>query len=257
MNYLPEEVEFVRFCENQEWEVICTTRKGKRAKSCPASKSCDKNSPTCSQILTKMEGAKELTELDTKIIAFWYYDVDWDWDNCIPEGGREPCYNFGTPCCERWGACERLLQKLGVYEPDDYGIHEKEIQQVIVNDLRKSRIDWYTVERLEYYTQKPAVAVGQPDILCIGMDSKRLYVVELKVVEATRRDVGQLASYVGWYTDHPEDRPEPCKDKEVVGILLAPMFNTGAEYALRACTNLHKRCFDLHVEIIKPADQAV
>jgi hypothetical protein len=39
------------------------------------------------------------------------------------------------------------------------------------------------------------------------------------------------------------------------GILLAPKFSKGAESALKACINLFNRCFNLHMEIIKPVEQ--
>jgi len=90
---------------------------------------------------------------------------------------------------------------------------------------------------------------GRADLL-LKEEPDSLIVVELKVGEASREHVGQLASYVGWYKEHPEDRPDDCEDcTNVKGILLARDFSKGAESALKACPNLEKRKFVLHVEI--------
>lgn len=250
MGYLPEEIAFVKFCTNQEYEVICTTKKGRRGKNCPALKSCDENNPTCGQILSKMEKSEELSELDTEIIRFWYYDVDWDWNNCMPNDSEESCYNAGKECCERLGICEQLLQKLGVYEPYEYTILETEINKIIRHDL--PNIDFGAGEKLSLIGYEIPISEinGRVDLLLKNEKTDLLVVVELKAVEASKEHVGQLASYVGWYKEHPL---EGCKD--VQGILLAPKFSKGAESALKACTNLYKRCFDLHVEIIKPMEQ--
>lgn len=257
MDFTPEEIAFVEFCESQEPEVICTAgARGRKRRGCPAAEHCDDEDPECSQILVEMKENRELTQEHVDIIRFWVRDIKWDERNCVPNGGGQ-CHNYESEACAHDNVCVGLLRKLGVYDPDEYDVYEKTIQEVVVKGLRSSRSDWHTVERLEYHSEKPPIAVGKPDILCIGARSKNLYVIELKAVQATRRDVGQLASYVGWYRDHPEDRPVPCRDKDVVGILLARDLNAGAEYALRACANLHGRRFDLHVEIIKPIEQAV
>ncbi len=250
MDYSTEEIAFVKFCTENDWTVICTTKKGRRGKNCPAYLSCNDEPLPCEQMLSRMERNQELTELDTKIIRFWYYDVDWDWNNCIPNGGKEPCYNNGKECCEHLGVCEQLLQKLGVYEPDEYTVLETEINKIIRHDL--PNIDFGSGEKLSLIGHEVTITEinGRVDLLLKDEKTNLLIVVELKAVEASREHVGQLASYVGWYKEHPL---EGCKD--VKGILLAPKFSKGAESALKVCANLYKRCFDLHVEIIKPLEQ--
>lgn len=253
MDYLPEEIEFVKFCANQEDTVICTTKeRGRKRKDCPAFKSCDENNPPCSRISTKMEKSEELAEEYTNIIKFWLEDVKWDEENCIPKGGGEPCPNHEkNDCAKGETICERLLRKLGVYEPYAYTILETEINKIIRHDL--PNIDFGFDEKLSLIDSEISIAEinGRVDLLLKSEKSNLLIVVELKAVEASREHVGQLASYVGWYKEHPL---EGCKD--VKGILLAPKFSKGAESALKACNNLYKRCFDLHVEIIKPVEHA-
>jgi len=239
MDYTSEEIEFVRFCSKQDEKVVCRRRR----KKCPASESCDENNnPLCEQLLAVMENGEELSDEHIGIIRFWRRELKWD-DDCIPNGGEASCPNI-EHCVEGAEACEGLLRKLGVYEPYEYDIYEEEVQKVVVNDIRKRLVDWHAEEDLEFLDEKPHIeGVGKPDILLRGVESKNLYVVELKVGEASRQDVGQLASYVGWYREHP---PAGCT--EVKGILLAPRFSKSAEYALKAC-NLEKRCYDLHIKI--------
>ncbi len=258
MDYSPEEMAFVEFCESQGEDVICVAGgRGRRRVECPAQKDCDDNNPRCSQILVDMQEKRELTQEQVQIIRFWLRDIQWDEENCIPAGGTPKCDNYDSEACAYDQVCEQLLRKLGVHDPDQYEIYEEEIQKVIVEDLLRSRLDWHLGEQLEYHVQKPPTAVGRPDILCIGAQSKTLYVVELKAVQAQRSDVGQLASYVGWYRAHPEHRPVPCRDTGVVGILLATDFSARSEYALRACTRLYGRRFHLHAEIVEPVEQPV
>lgn len=237
-HYTPEEIEFVRFCSEQDDNVVCSRRR----KKCPALESCDENSPSCGQLLNRMENGEEPGDEHIDIVRFWLRELKWD-DCCVPGGGKESCRN-AEHCVEGAEICEGLLKKLGVYEPYEWDIYEEEVHKVITNDIHKHLVEWHAEEELEYLDEKPHIdGVGEPDILLKGVKSKNLYVVELKVGEARRQDVGQLASYVGWYKEHPL---EDCT--EVRGILLAPRFSRKAEYALKAC-NLEKRCFDLHVEI--------
>jgi len=238
MDYSPEEVTLVEFCANQGERVVCKRRR----KECPAYKSCEDDNSLCAQMLDRMKKGEELADEHKAIINFWLNELTWDNDKCIPNGGDEPCPNVQS--CADGEICEGLLRKLGIYKPYEYDIYEEEVQKVIINDIHKRLMDWHAEEDLEYLDEKPHIeGVGEPDILLRGVESKNLYVVELKVGEARRQDVGQLASYVGWYKEHPL---EGCT--EIRGILLAPRFSKGAEYALKAC-RLEKRCFDLHVEI--------
>jgi len=237
MDYTPEEINFVRFCSEQDWNVVCQRRR----KRCPAWP-CSDDNPVCAEMVTMMEGGEELDDEHTTIVRFWLRELKWS-DSCVPVGGEDSCPNI-TRCIEGAEACEGLLKKLGVYEPYEYNIYEEEVQKVVVNDIRKRLVDWHVEEELEYIDEKPHIeGVGKPDILLRGVRSKNLYVVELKVGEAQREDVGQLASYVGWYREHP---PAGCT--EVKGILLARSFSKKAKYALKAC-NLMKKCYDLHAEI--------
>jgi len=192
-------------------------------------------------MVTMMERGEELDHEHTAIIRFWL-KLTWS-DNCVPDGGEDHCPNI-TRCIEGEEVCEGLLKKLGIYEPYEYNIYEEEVQKVVVADICRRLVDWHVEEELEYIAEKPYIeGVGKPDILLRGVTSKNLYVVELKVGKARREDVGQLASYVGYYREHPLTG---CT--EVKGIMLARSFSKGAEYALKAC-NLMKRYYDLHVEI--------
>ena len=53
VEYLPEEIAFVRFCTEQDYKVICKRRR----KACPAMKSqhCEEDNPLCEQMLAVMD----------------------------------------------------------------------------------------------------------------------------------------------------------------------------------------------------------
>jgi hypothetical protein len=241
MDYSPEEKAYMEFfIENCTCE---TTEK------CSYWGSCNENNPLCQQILTRMGKSEALKEEEIDLIKFWFEKAElWKNEDCTSKRNGQPCYNSDK--CEDGLICEMFLVNLGCYLYE-YDVVEKEIQKIIVNDLRRSAsmMDWHTAEELRYYSEKPLINVGAPDILLIGADTKTLYVVELKRGEASREHVGQLASYVGWYREHPEDRPQGCKDKDVKGILLARKFSKGAEYALKVCEGLESRHLELHAKI--------
>ena len=132
MDYLREEIEYVKFCAKQADDVICTANgKGRRRKDCPFYKACDENNLRCGQISTKMENSEELTEEEIGIIKFWGKDIIWDEKQCIPNKGKEQCPNHGKECTQYTFFCERLLWKLGANEPYEYDVMEAEIQKVI------------------------------------------------------------------------------------------------------------------------------
>jgi len=246
MDYSPEEKAYIEFFVRN---CTCDT-----TEKCSYWNSCNENNPLCQQILTEMGKNEALREEEIELVKFWFENADlWENDECISKVNGEPCPNSDK--CEDGLICERFLVRLGCYLYE-YDILEKEIQKVIVNDMHEAGLltDWQTAEKLEYYPKRLPIAVGVPDMLLIGTDTKTLYVVELKKGEASREHVGQLASYIGWYKEHPEDRPEGCKN--VRGILLAQKFGKGAEYALKVCPDLEPRQFKLHAEI-KTVEQLV
>jgi len=247
MDYSPEEITFLKFCtENIPCELS----------ECPARDICEqreKGKEFCLSILDKMGSGEELAEQDIDVVDFFLTPKLWKKGTCVPKDGQEPCPNSNE--CDKRPAehevCTVLLRKLDRGEVNKYGILEDKIQKVIVRDVTKSMIDWHASEGLKYYAEKPKIDVGEPDILLIGSKSKTLYVIELKAAVAKREHVGQLASYVGWYREHPEQCPEQCTN--VKGILVAEDFDSRAIYALKACCDLEPRRFDLHVEI-KPIE---
>ena len=252
MEYTADEIRFLTFCVK---EVSCEIGDLQCPYVVPCRDKCDQEGDDrlCNQTLLKIESGGELSKDDIDIIEFFTSDGLWKKNTCKTKDSSEECPNIDEceKCSEDDGVCTILLRKLGRYQPYEYDVYEKEIQKIIVNDLNMSLINWHTDEELKYLEEKPRIDVGEPDILLKGVKSKTLYIVELKVVEASREHVGQLASYVGWYRAHPEQCPEHCID--VKGILLAPKFSKGAEYALKACNDLEKRCFSLHAEI-KPVE---
>ncbi len=240
MDCLKEEVAFAEFCAKH---ISCDIRE------CPCASICEAEQGFCQTIVDKMRGGEELAEQDVDVIEFWTDDRLWKKNDCVPKNSQEPCPNLDE-CNERpdgQAICTVLLRKLGRYEANGYGILEARVQEVIVRDMSQSLIDWHAGEGLRYYAEKPTIPVGQPDVLLLGETSKTLYVIELKVGSAKREHVGQLASYVGWYRQHPEQCPERCTD--VKGILVAEDFDNRTLYALRACHNLEARRFYLHAEI--------
>ena len=140
-----------------------------------------------------------------------------------------------------------MIKKLGLHEPEELEILEKEIEKIILNNI--ADIDWGVGEELKYYGHQCLIREinGRVDILLKGQTSSTLYVIELKPSLADRRDVGQLQSYVGWY-----ERNLPAPFKTVKGILLARKFNSGASYAILANPSLEARMFELSIAVRSP-----
>jgi len=254
MKYLEEEIDLVRFFEEH---LDCET---KQEEQCPLFERCSEireekgeGNELCRQIVINMQNEEELRQEEKEVISFFFRDGLWTRrgdKECLTRYDHEQCPNRAL-CDEREQSgesviCQELFNKLGLYEPDEYIILEKEIQKVIINNLNLGNIDWEVGEEVRYYAHESSTPVGRPDILLEGKESKTLYVVELKASLANHKDVGQLQKYVGWYKMNL-----PTQFKNVRGILLTKEFDEGAKYAILANPNLEARFFELHIDVRK------
>lgn len=246
MDCTADEIKFVAFCADN---IDCT-------EDCPAQgrcQSCEQGNEPCRAIPSKMESGMELSPDDKEIVHYFLSKENesrlWKRGTCIPKGADERCPN-GSLCDQREKEgqgyiCAELLDKLGFYSTEEQRVLESEIQKIVINSL--ASINWEVGEEVKYHPGDRSIAVGRPDILLEGKESRTLYVVELKPWLADRGDVGQLQAYVGWY-----QRNMPAKFKAVKGILLAKELDEGAKYAIGANRDLQARLFDLHAAIRKP-----
>jgi len=252
MEYSAEEITFVVFCSEH---LSCEPKQGVQ---CPLYESCyevcgekDEDSRLCRQIAIKMQNEEELTCEEKDVINFFLDDDQWQYKK------KTRCYSMrdGVRCpnrtlCDERGAdqetpCKQLFDRLGLDSTEELDMAEKEVEKIILNNL--GSIDWGMQEKLLFYNCQPSISsIGHPDILLQGPESKTLYVVELKAGRATRENVGQLASYVGWYKKNT-----PAGFNGVKGVLLARDFTEGVKYALELSPDLEARLFELHIEIKK------
>ena len=243
MNFTNEEIELIRFCVDN---IDCAKEE------CPVGNSCEEDKEICLAIPSKMGKGIELSPTDKEIILYFFKDQKqqqlWKRNSCTPKGTKAECPNVKA-CDDREKErqkyiCDELLDKLGLYSKEEYQILEREIQKVIINNLQN--IDWGVGEKLQYYAHESPIDIGRADILLQSSKTETLYVIELKPAQATREDVGQLQSYVGWYKENIMP-----KFKIIKGILLAKELDDGAKYAIKANPDLEARLFRLHIEVTK------
>ncbi|MFC1961682.1 PDDEXK nuclease domain-containing protein [Chloroflexota bacterium] len=201
----------------------------------------------CEATLQKMRTGLELLEEDREITAYFFNSSPlWKKTSCTPRGTGVECPN--EKLCEEREArqepwvCRGLLEKLGIYSQENLQILEREIGKVILNNL--ADLDWSMGEALRYHSREPSIPIGRPDILLKGSSTETLYVIELKAGIASREDVGQLQSYVGYYREHL-----PKQFKDVKGILVAQKVDDRARYAIAANPILSCRNYKLSVDI--------
>jgi RecB family endonuclease NucS len=243
MNFTNEEIDLIRFCGDN---IDCAKEE------CPVGNSCEEGKEICLAIPSKMERGMELSPTDKEIILYFFKNEKqqqlWKRNSCTPKGTKAECPNVKA-CDDREKErqkciCDELLDKLGLYSKEEYQILEREIQKVIINNLQN--IDWGVGEKLQYYAHESPIDIGRADILLQSSKTETLYVIELKPAQATREDVGQLQSYVGWYKENIMP-----KFKIIKGILLAKELDDGAKYAIKANPDLEARLFRLHIEVTK------
>jgi len=242
MEFSIEEIEFVGFCiEHLNCEL--------GEDFCPLYDQCEKEEgkELCFHIVTKMKNNEDLDEDEKQVINFFLFPEHWKGkDSCRSINDGQECMNASY--CEGKAddelPCVTLLTKLGLYQPEELQILEKEIEKIILNNL--ASIDWGLGEDLKYYGHQVRIPEinGRVDILLKGQTSSTLYVVELKPNIANRYDIGQLQSYVGWY-----EKNLPVPFQAVKGILLAKEFDNGAKYAILANPSLEARTFELSIAV--------
>lgn len=243
MEYSIQEIEFVDFCiKYHECEL--------NEDCCPLYDQCEKEEDhqLCLQILAKMQNNQDLDSEEKDVINFFLLPDHWTSKNSCRSinDKKQECKNASY--CENktddYLPCVTLLKKLGLFESEELTVLEKEIEKIVINNLKT--INWGFEEELTYYDRQVRIPEikGRVDILLHGKTSSTLYVIELKPDRANRHDVGQLQSYVGWYE---RNLKEPFK--VVKGILLAKEFDNGAKYAILANPSLEARTFELSVKV--------
>ncbi|MBI2917997.1 MAG: DUF1016 family protein [Chloroflexi bacterium] len=239
MDFSSEEIELIRFCIDN---IDC------RKAECPSELSCVEDDGLCGSIPDKMGRGEDLSPAEIEVIDYFLNNDDrlWRKNKCIPKGTHKECPH-STICNKTLRddeefTCVRLRQKLGLLSPEEYNILEREVQKIIINSL--AGINWSLGEEVRYYSHETPIGIGRPDILLEGIETKTLYVIELKPGRAQRGDVGQLLSYVGWYQDNL-----PRGFDAVKGILLAREFDLAAAYALKANPTLCGRTYQLSVHV--------
>jgi hypothetical protein len=234
MEFSKEEIEFVEFCANY---IDCSKAE------CPSHESCEKGKEICLTIPQRMKEGEELSSDDKEIIQYFMSEEPW-YSGCKVGRKGPECPN--AQICNDRGEdiCLKLGWSLGLSLSEEKEILEKEIQKIILNNIRK--IDWGLEEEVEYYSHEYKTPIGRPDIMLKGKKNKVLFVVELKSATASREDVGQLMSYVGWFKENL-----PIGFEAVKGILLAGEFSPGAKYAINTNSDLEARIFELNVSVKK------
>lgn len=235
MNFSKEEIGFVEFCANN---IDCSKPK------CPFYESCEKDKEICLTIPQRMKKREELSSDDKKIIQYFYTTENLWYPDCKSGRKGPECPNVQN--CKDSGEdiCKELVQRIGLSLTEEQEVLEKELQKIVLNNI--TNIDWGLEEEIEYYSHEHNTPIGRPDILLKGKRSKVLYVVELKSTTASRENVGQLMSYVGWFKENL-----PIGFQAVKGILFAKEFSSEAKYAINICPDLEARIFDLFVSVKK------
>jgi hypothetical protein len=245
MIYTPEELAYISFCKGQ---ITCDQS------DCPGGHGCDQNNRShCSIIVDKMKTNSDLTKDEIRIVKY-FFDIDQKlWRNgrylCTPLGSKEKCPNrvFCDKVSDPEAPCSTLSMKLGIYTEEQLNILESEVEKILVNNLDK--VDWGVGEKLSFFAKQTNIddIHGRVDVLLKNQAGTTIFVVELKPDTATREDVGQLQSYVGWYRDNL-----PLGVNKVKGILLAREIEPAAKYAALAGIDIMTRCFELEMKITNP-----
>jgi len=235
MEFSKEEIGFVEFCANY---IDCNKAE------CPSHESCEEGKEICLTIPQRMKEGEELSMDDKKIIQYFFMSEKLWYSGCKVGRKGPECPNAQICIVRGEDICKELVRSLGLSLTEEKEILEKEIQKIIINNIRK--IDWELEEEVEYYSHEYKTPIGRPDIMLKGKKNKVLFVVELKSATASREDVGQLMSYVGWFKENLPIGFEAAK-----GILLAREFSPGAKYAINTNSDLEARIFELNVSVKK------